>query len=55
MVYKGVYALGGPHRYCPRCDRAYDLDENEQVSNWAWKQTKEGVWELQTNRKEPKP
>jgi hypothetical protein len=36
MTYRR-YASGGPQRYCPRCDRAYDLEENEQIANWAWK------------------
>jgi hypothetical protein len=23
--------------FCFRCDRAYDRDSGEQISNWAWK------------------
>ena len=38
MVYRGRHTTSeGPHRYCPRCDRAYDLDDNYQIPNWAWK------------------
>uniref|UniRef100_A0A6M3LEZ0 Uncharacterized protein n=1 Tax=viral metagenome TaxID=1070528 RepID=A0A6M3LEZ0_9ZZZZ len=33
-----------PYRYCPRCDRAYDLDEDRQIPNWAWKQDKNRMW-----------
>lgn len=52
MVYKsGIYSPGGPQRYCPRCDRAYDLETGEQISNWAWK-FESGEWRSQTNRKE---
>lgn len=25
------------HQFCTRCDRAYDLDTEQQVPNWAWK------------------
>lgn len=38
LVYKSAWSTStGPHRYCPRCDRAYHLEENEQIPNWAWK------------------
>lgn len=50
MRYVGRYAIGGPHRYCPRCDRAYDIDENEQISNWAWKPNAKGIFERQTGK-----
>lgn len=44
MVYKSKHSAStGPHRYCPRCDRAYDLEENEQIPNWAW-EYKNGRW-----------
>ena len=23
-------------RFCHRCDREFDIDTGEQVSNWAW-------------------
>jgi hypothetical protein len=43
MAYKSQYSTStGPHRYCPRCDRAYDLEENEQIPNWAWRLTANG-------------
>lgn len=51
MVYKGRYTTStGPHRYCPRCDRAYDLHENEQIENWAWKKIGSG-WVCQISGK----
>lgn len=31
-----VYKRDG-HKFCPRCDRAYDLDDGEQITNWAWR------------------
>lgn len=40
--YKGRYAMGGPHRVCLRCSRAYHLTENEQIPNWAWSYSLEG-------------
>ncbi len=33
---------GGPHRFCPRCDRAYGLDHPGQIQNWAWKRFGDG-------------
>lgn len=27
--------LGAPHKFCSRCDRAYDRVTGEQVGNWA--------------------
>ena len=37
IVYKGQHSTPeGPQRYCPRCDRAYHLEENWQISNWAY-------------------
>ncbi len=50
LVYKSAHSTStGPHRYCCRCDRAYDLEENEQIENWAWKRGPKG-WICQTNR-----
>lgn len=41
MVYKSRHSTPeGPQRYCPRCDRAYDLEENQQIENWAYKRWK---------------
>ena len=35
LVYKRD---GGPHRFCVRCDAAYDLDgPGEQIVNWAYR------------------
>lgn len=31
------YALGGPHKFCPRCDRLFDRETGRQIHNWAWK------------------
>lgn len=39
LVYKRD---GGPHRFCVRCDRAYPLDDDVQIANWAWRATDEG-------------
>ncbi len=51
LVYRGEHTTStGPHRFCPRCDRAYDLEENEQIPNWAWKMER-GEWKCQTSRK----
>jgi len=25
-----------PHRFCPRCNRAYSLETGKQIPNWAW-------------------
>ncbi|KKM66334.1 hypothetical protein LCGC14_1482290 [marine sediment metagenome] len=33
-----------PQRFCPRCDRAYDLEEDKQIENWAWTQKQTGKW-----------
>lgn len=27
---------GGPHFFCPRCDRAFHDETHEQIPNWAW-------------------
>lgn len=51
MVYKTrTYTGRETHRYCPRCDRAYDLEENEQIENWAWKRGADGEFTSATNR-----
>ena len=33
-----VYKRFPAHKFCSRCDRAYDLNTGEQISNWAWKE-----------------
>jgi hypothetical protein len=51
IVYKSKWATSaGPHRYCPRCDRAYDLEENEQIPNWGWRKLADGTFESNTNK-----
>lgn len=52
LVYRSpMWVSGGPQRYCPRCDSAYGLDDDEQIANWAWKRSSTGEWKCQTNRK----
>lgn len=52
MVYRSKWSTAtGPHRYCPRCDRSYDLETGEQIPCWAWKRGVGGEFERQTNRK----
>lgn len=52
MVYKSKWSTNtGPCRYCPRCDRAYGLEYDSQIDNWAWKRDKSGEFISQTNRK----
>lgn len=29
----------GPHYFCDRCDRAFDLETKQQIENWAWKES----------------
>lgn len=36
-----VYKRDG-HRFCTRCDRAYDLYQGFQKENWAWKRQPDG-------------
>lgn len=51
MVYKSRTHTGtDPHRYCPRCDRAYDLEGNRQIPNWAWRRLPDGSFVSNTNR-----
>ncbi len=33
IEYKG----GNPHKFCTRCNRAFDSRNGEQVQNWAWR------------------
>lgn len=30
------------HKFCPRCDRAYDIATGEQITNWAWLKKPDG-------------
>ena len=34
-----------PHKFCDRCDRAFDRVTGEQIENWAWF-LDEGDWFL---------
>lgn len=44
IVYRGKNNTAeGPHRYCPRCDRGYELDAPFQINNWFWKK-QDGVF-----------
>ena len=27
---------GGPHKFCPRCDRAFNIETGDWIPNWAW-------------------
>lgn len=55
LEYRGTHTTSeGPHRYCPRCDRAYELDEPFQINNWAWKKGPDGEFHRQTNKIYPK-
>lgn len=53
MAYKSAWSTStGPHRFCGRCDRAYHLEENEQIPNWAYRKLSDGSFERQTNKPE---
>jgi hypothetical protein len=32
----------GPHKFCFRCDRAFDVETGEQIENWAYKKHANG-------------
>lgn len=56
MEYRSRWSTDtGPHKYCPRCDRAYDLDTGEQIPNWAYRRLPSGEFERQTNKQESAP
>lgn len=40
-----VYKLDG-YRFCPRCDRQYEIGTDAQVANWAWKADESGAFVL---------
>jgi hypothetical protein len=44
IVYRGGSwrSPAKPQKFCPRCDRAYDLNTDEQIENWAWIKTEKG-------------
>ena len=50
LVYRGRHTTSeGPRRFCVRCDRAYELDADFQINNWAWKKGPNGEFVRQTN------
>ena len=49
---KGLFTdLQVPHKFCPRCDRAYRIDNGEQIRNWAWEQIP-GTKQFQKRRRD---
>ena len=37
IKYKSYWSTSdGPHYFCSRCKRAYDIDTEDQFENWAW-------------------
>lgn len=40
-----------PHKFCPRCDRAFDSVTGEQIGNWAYTRDADGTF----TPKYPKP
>lgn len=45
LVYKTLKYTGErPQKYCPRCDRAFDIKTGEQIKNWAWQLDEHGRW-----------
>lgn len=52
MVYKSKTSTStGPHRFCPKCDRAFNLESGHQIDNWAWKHNAQGQWIKRPYRK----
>jgi hypothetical protein len=37
---------GGPHLFCIRCNRAYNVDTGEQIPNWAYTEVKPGYFKV---------
>ena len=38
IVYRtSTYTSNGPQRFCPRCDRSYEIDTDNQIENFHWK------------------
>ena len=51
IAYRGSNnTQAGPHRFCVRCDRAYDLRDNVQIENWAWRKLENGNWQCKFER-----
>ena len=42
IPYKGRYETA--HKFCCRCDRAFDYQTGEQIPNWAWMKDTNGEW-----------
>ena len=38
-----VYKLDG-YRFCSRCDRQYQIGNDAQMANWAWRQDDSGAF-----------
>lgn len=36
-----IYKRTG-HKFCPRCDRQYDIETGEQTENWAYQKSSDG-------------
>ena len=45
------YVRAPRHLFCPRCDRAYDIETGAQMLNWAW-QMWDGQWRSATSSAE---
>ena len=42
LTYKsGRVTADGPHKFCPRCNRAFNLQTGEWQANWAWRKPDE--------------
>jgi hypothetical protein len=39
-------------RYCRQCNRAYDFEENRQISNWRYRELPDGSFEENTTFEE---
>lgn len=42
------------HQFCTRCCRAYDLETEQQVNNWAWRHL-DGEWRMQGGNENYQP
>ncbi len=45
-----VYKRDG-RKFCPRCDRSYDLATGKQVQNWAWLKADNGEFVMSKAKK----
>lgn len=44
LVYKTSRVSTYPHRFCPKCDRSYELDSDKQIENYFWEKNEEGIF-----------